>query len=209
MTGRYKLHGRKGTGSAAPEAAFAEAGVDIDLIDVPFDRAEAERAGYLAINPRGQVPALVLPDGTAIAEATAILLHVADAFPAAGLAPPPGSFARAHHDRWLLFLQANIYEGELRHYYPDRYTADPACADAVERAAEEYVKRHYELYEATLGDTPFACCDRLSMLDIYLWMLTQWVEADWLADHCPKIKRLSDRVAQRPLIAPVHRAHFG
>ncbi len=209
MAGRYCLHGRKGTGSAAPEAAFAEAGVAIDLVEVPSDAGAAEQSGFLAVNPRGQVPALILPDGTAIAEGTAILLHIADAFPAAGLAPRPGSFARAHHDRWLLFLQANIYEGELRHYYPDRYTAGPACTDTVRIAAEDYVKRHYRLFEASLADTPFACGERLSTLDIYLWTLAQWVEQDWLALHCPKIALLSGRVASRPLIAPIHHLHFG
>ncbi len=146
ISGRYRLYGRNATGSAAVEAAFAEAGVDYDLVDVPRNAGEAAAAGYLAVNPRGQVPALVLPDGTAIAEGTAILLHIADAFPASRLAPPPGSFARAHHDRWLLFLQANIYEGELRRYYPDRYTADPVCTENVRAAAEDYVKRHYALF---------------------------------------------------------------
>lgn len=208
MTERYCLHGRKGTGSAAPEAALAEAGVAFDLIEVPSDKGEAAQSGFLSVNPRGQVPALVLPDGTAIAEGTAILLHVADAVPGAGLAPPPGSFARAHHDRWLLFLQANIYEGFLRQFYADRYTADPAGAEAVAAAAEDYVKQHFELFEAGLGETPFACGERLSVLDLYLWVLAQWVDQDWLADRCPKIRRLSDRVANRPLIAPVHRVHF-
>lgn len=164
---------------------------------------------FKAINPRGQVPALVLPDGTAIAEGTAILLHIADAVPGAGLAPPPGTFARAHHDRWLLFLQANVYEGVLRQFYADRYTADPAGAEAVSAAAEDYVKQHFELFEAALGEAPFACGERLSVLDLYLWMLAQWVDQDWLADSCPKIRRLSDRVANRPLIAPVHQRHSG
>lgn len=205
---QYILHGRIGTGSAAPEAAFAEAGVAVELVDVPSDPAEARAGGFLSVNPRGQVPALVLSDGTAMAEATAILLHVADAFPEAELAPRPGSLARAHHDRWLLFLQANVYEGELRHYYPERYTSDPGCSEAVRVAAVDYVRRHYQLFEAALPLTPFACGDRLSVLDIYIWMLAQWTDQAWLSEHCPKVKRLADVVAARPQVVPVHRRHF-
>ncbi len=204
----YILHGRIGTGSAAPEAAFAEAGVAVELVEIPSDPAAARAGGFLSVNPRGQVPALVLPDSTAMAETTAILLHIADAFPEAELAPRPGSFARAHHDRWLLFLQANIYEGELRHYYPDRYTADPDRSEAVAVSAEDYVKRHYQLFEAALSPAPYACGDRLSVLDIYVWMLAQWVDQPWLANHCPKIRRLADDVAARPMVTPVHRRHF-
>ena len=206
---RYRLYGRNATGSAAVEAAFAEAGVDYDLVDVPRNAGEAAAAGYLAVNPRGQVPALVLPDGTAIAEGTAILLHIADAFPASRLAPPPGSFARAHHDRWLLFLQANIYEGELRRYYPDRYTADPVCTENVRAAAEDYVKRHYALFEAALSPAPFAFGAEATAADIYLWMLVQWMDRDWISAHCPKIAAIADAVAARPLITPIHRRHFG
>ena len=145
--GTYRLYGRRGTGSAASEAALAEVGAAFEVVEVPGDRGLAAAQGYLGVNPRGQVPALALPDGTAIAEGTAILLHLADVFPEARLAPPPGSSARARHDRWLLFFQANLYEGELRHYFPDRYVDDPDAAGSVMRAADAYVKRHYVLFE--------------------------------------------------------------
>lgn len=206
--GRYCLHGRNGTGSAAPEAAFAEAGVSIELVDVPRDPSAAEAAGLLKVNPRGQVPALVLPDGTAIAEGTAILLHIADAFPDAHLAPGPGSFARAHHDRWLSFLQANIYEGELRHYYAGRYTDDPDGAEAVRRAAVAYVRRHYQLLEAAITPGPYVFGADLTVLDLYIWNLVEWTDRAWLAAHCPKVNALADKVASRPAVAPLHARHF-
>ena len=205
---RYCLHGRNGTGSAAPEAAFAEAGVAIDLVDVPQDAAAAEAAGLLKVNPRGQVPALVLPDGSAIAEGTAILLHIADAFPDARLAPRPGSFARAHHDRWLSFLQANIYEGELRHYYAERYTDDPDGAEAVRSAAVAYVRRHYQLLEAAIRPEPYVFGADLTVLDLYIWNLAVWMDRAWLAAHCPKVNALANKVASRSAVAPLHARHF-
>src|SRR5215467_2390239 len=57
---------------------------------------------YLAINPMGKVPALRHGD-TVVTEAAAICAYLADAFPAAGLAPPPGDCQRGPYYRWLFF----------------------------------------------------------------------------------------------------------
>lgn len=138
-----------------------------------------------------------------------MLLHLADAFPKARLAPPPGSSARAQHDRWLAYFQANIYEGELRKLFPRRYVDDDAAAESVRRAANSYVERHYLIFESCLGDGPFLFGEAFSMLDIYVWMLAQWMPQDWLAARCPKVKMLAESAAQRPNIAPVHAKHFG
>ncbi len=205
----YKLYGRLDTGSAASEAALAEAGADYVVVAVAKDSEAARAEGYHGINPRGQVPALILPDGTIVTEGTAILLHIADAFPLARLAPVPGTAARARHDRWLLYFHANLYEGELRRFYPDRYTNDPAGVPGVKAAALDYVRRHYALFEAELGKTPYALGADMTALDIYLWMLVQWFDRGWLAEHCPRLLAVTDRVAARPAVAPIHAAHFG
>ncbi|MFN0113246.1 MAG: glutathione S-transferase family protein [Paracoccaceae bacterium] len=205
----YVLYGRLETGSAAAEAALAEAGAVFGLREVPGGEEAARASGFLAVNPRGQVPALVHPSGVVITEGPAILLHIADAFPAAGLAPRPGSPERARHDRWLCFLHANCYEGELRRFYPDRYTTDPGGVEGVRAAAEEYVKRHYLLLESENAPAPYLFGDQPTVLDLYLWMLLQWTERDWTATHCPALLRLVDAAAARPKVAPVQARHFG
>ena len=62
---------------------------------------------YLAVNPMGKVPALV-HGGVAVTECAAICAYLADAFPDAGLAPPPGDKARAPYFRWLFFAAGPI-----------------------------------------------------------------------------------------------------
>ena len=57
---------------------------------------------YLAINPMGKVPAIKHGD-TVVTECAAICAYLADAFPEAGLAPPPGSQRRGPYYRWLFF----------------------------------------------------------------------------------------------------------
>ncbi len=205
---KYKLYGWRQTGSLAIEAALAEAGVDYDF--VPVNRKADEQLGeeFRKINPRQQLPALMLPDGSFMTEGSAMLLHIGDAFPNAHLLPKPGSSARAQHDRWLAYFAVNVYEGELRQLRPSRYTADPAGADGVKAAADAYVERHFQIYNDALGAGPYLFGEHFTMIDIYVWMLAQWTEQPWLAQNCPKVKRLSDTVMARLLIAPVQTAHF-
>ncbi|CAN7587348.1 glutathione S-transferase family protein [Rhizobium sp. LjRoot254] len=204
----YKLYESINSGSSAVEAALAEAGAD--YVTVPTSTAEKRHLSeeYRAINPRQQIPALALPNGSVMTEGAAMLLHLADAFPYSQLAPPPGSSARAQHDRWLIFMAVNIYEGELRKAYPPRYSDDPSGGDAVLSNATTYVNRHYELLETAMGEGPYFFGDQLTMVDIYLWMLAYWIDGDWLAAHCPKIVSLVTSVRNRPKVMPVHVKHF-
>lgn len=200
MTG-YVLYGRPGSGSMVVEAALAELGLPCDYRLVGTAGDGRLEPALQALNPRGQVPVLVLPDGSAVTETAAILLHLADAHPGSGLAPMPGSPARAQHDRWLCFFHANVYEAMLRYFYSDRYVSDPGAAAAVKSSAHSYIFQHFSLFEAELGAGPFHNGDKLAMVDLYVWMLAQWVEGA-VAD-CPKLTGLCGAVAARPVLAPV------
>src|ERR1700729_2872218 len=62
---------------------------------------------YLAINPMGKVPAIRHGD-TVVTEGAAICAYLADAFPQAGLAPPPGDRLRGPYYRWLFFAAGPV-----------------------------------------------------------------------------------------------------
>ena len=201
----YKLYGSLGTGSAAVEAALAEAGAEYEVIPVVTKEGAHLTDEYTTINPRQQVPSLQLPDGSVMTEGAAMMMHIADAFPQAALAPKPGASARAQHDRWLVFMAVNIYEGELRRAYPERYSDD---AVSVTAKATDYVKRHYQILEAEVVAPLFFGSD-LTMVDIYLWTMATWTDPEWLAAHCPRVHALMTTVRSRPLIAPIDAAHGG
>jgi glutathione S-transferase len=205
----YRLYGFKLTGSCAIEAALAEAGIAYEFIPINTKAGESRTTAYAAVNPRQQVPALQLPDGTIVTEGPAILHHIADAYPQSRLAPPPGTSARGTLDRWLAFFHANVYEGELRQLFPQRYADDPGAAPAVKRAADAYVERHFRIFENEISQVPYFFGQQFTILDIYVWMLAQWMDGAWLESRCPKIARLSREVAARPKVAPVHAHHFG
>ena len=164
----YKLYGTTvtGGGTCAIKAALMEADAPFEEVEIATRENQHLTEDYRRINPCQQVPALMLPDSSIMTETSAMLLHIADAHPEARLAPAPGTSERAQHDRWLIFFAVNVYEGALRAFRGEHYTADTNGKQGVEDAAKAYVDRHYSMFEDVLGDEAYMFGNDLSMLDI-------------------------------------------
>ena len=202
-----KIYANPGSGSACVEAMLAELDQPFERVLVPYTEDGIADETFLRINPRRQIPAVIFEDCRCLTETMAILMHLADLHPDAGMAPVAGSFERAKLNQWMSFTLANIYEGELRKNYPQRYVAgDP---DPTEEAAEIFVMDNYRILEAACTG-PYFFGDSLTILDVYLWMFVNWFEVfDAFQNECPKILALAETVMQRPKIAPVHDFNFG
>ncbi len=95
---------------------------------MPYERIwvgqeASDIAIYSGVNPTGKIPALILPDGTAMFESAAMLIHLAAVHPQARLAPAFGTSRHGVALQWMVFLSANLYEAVLRMYYSARYSA--------------------------------------------------------------------------------------
>lgn len=203
----HTLYGYPATGSLVVEAALIEIGAPYRFVHVELEKWPDLDPEFKALNPRMQVPAIRFADGAVMSESAAIVIHLADLYPEAGLAPPPGSPDRARLLRWLIFCAVNIYEGELRRAYADRYTTEPAGAEAISKSADEYVRWQYKLFEEALGDGPYFLGSQVSVLDLYVWMLSYWMpDREWLVSDCPRTHRLIETTRARPKIAPLHQA---
>lgn len=84
-----------------------ETGVPYHLELLRLQKGEQKRPEYLAINPMGKVPA-IRHRGIVVTEVSAICAYLADAFPQADLAPPPGDLNRGPYFRWLFFAPSCI-----------------------------------------------------------------------------------------------------
>lgn len=205
----YKLYWAADSGALAPHIVLEEIGAEYERCVVDMGRGEETSAGYLAINPRGQIPALALEDGTILTESAAITLHLADSHPQAELLPPVGSRERALVYRWLLYAAANLYEGCLRFYYSDRYTTDASQAGQVRASARTYLDHAWSLLEDALGEGPYFLGRRYSVLDPYLLMLSGWHEKpDELFARNPKLQFLCAAVRARAAVERVWPSHF-
>jgi glutathione S-transferase len=197
----YKLYARKNAGSAAVEALLALLGVAHDIIDVKKNADGSPPDWFLALNPRGEIPALALPDHSLMTESAAMMIHLADAHPEAGLAPALGTSARAQYLRWIAYMASTPYATDLRMYYPQRYSIDPTDAEAIKAKAIIDLARDFDIFAAEMGPGPFVLGDRISAADLYAAMLLSWSNdvGGLFAKH-PKLKRLYNSVAAIPAV---------
>jgi glutathione S-transferase len=207
MTGnQYRLYGRQTAGSLAPQIVLEEIGAPYELIWV--GRTPAEVDAFRRINPSGKVPSLVLPDGTAVAESAAILIHLTNRHPEAGLAPEPGTAAHARFLQWMVFLSANVYEAALRYFYSERYsTAGEAAAPAIKAQAVADYAAHLERIHDALS--PYVLGETLSAADPYLHMLLDWYPQASLplASRLPKLAKHTELLRSRPATRKAERDH--
>ncbi|ANK82718.1 MAG: hypothetical protein TEF_19390 [Rhizobiales bacterium NRL2] len=201
----YVLHNRRGSGGFAVEAALAMAGADFRLADIDAPVSTPLPDSFRAINPWKQVPVLDLPDDTRMTETAAMLIHIADAFPAAGIAPAPESPDRAQFLRWIAFLATNVYESVLRRVYPERYTDDPSGTGAVASAATRRGMEALRVVEDAIGLHGVLLGEQLSVADVYLAMLHRWVDK---REELPRCTALRRSVARDEVVGPVWRRHF-
>ena len=202
----YRLYNRVGSGGFVVEAALA-------LSDAPYELSELDsRPGtplpesFRDINPWGQVPTLVLPDGSVMSETAAILIHLAACHPDKGLGPEPGTPAHGQFLRWLVFANVNVYEAVLRRSYPFRYTTDPDALDATCDAAIVRMGEALTVLENAIESGPFLFGDAMTVADVYIAMLFIWFRGEIDA---PKLTRLAAGVRQHPTVTPIWRRHFG
>jgi glutathione S-transferase len=204
MGSGYTLYGRPGAGSIAPQILLEELGTPYEIVWV--DHAAALAPAYRRICPTGKVPALGLPDGSAIFESAAICIHLTDAHPGCGLAPTPGTAAHARYLQWMLFLATGLYDAALRIYYAPRFTAADDSSGVKSAGLAEY-EGHLALIEQHLQSGLLG--DAVSAADIYLFMLAGWHPDGEAAVRArfPKVDALCARIAARPAVERVMAAN--
>jgi glutathione S-transferase len=157
---------------------------------------------YLKINPNGRIPALVDGELT-LFEAAAIVLHLVDQHPDAGLAPKIGTPERAKFYQWMAFLTNSLQEELMIWQYPDRLTGtDAAATGIVRQAAEKRAERYLDVIEQHLkANGPLFLGETLSAADFYLVMLARWARPMANPPRSrPNIAKLLDKVSALPSV---------
>jgi glutathione S-transferase len=167
-----------------------EIGAPYELKLLDLQKEEQHRPEYLAINPMGKVPAIE-HEGIVITEVGAICTYLADAFPAAGLAPSIGDPGRGAYLRWM-FFQGNCLE--------------PAMIDhAMKREPGRRGMMPYGTYETTVDTLekavekgPWFLGERYSAADVYVGSAIAWGLQFQLLPERDAFKRYAARLAERP-----------
>jgi glutathione S-transferase len=207
MSGVYKLIGRIGSGSSACEAVLAMSGLPYETEDLERWPDRQPPVALTALNPLGQVPVLILPDGSVMTESAAIVMHVAALTNGAKLAPEPGTSEHALYLRLMLFLAANVYMTDLSWFYPHRLSTDPADAPRIKAQSGIDQRKNWATLEGIAASGNALLPSGFSAADIYLAMLVSWTELDDFNQAYPRIASIARSVAEVPAIGPVWRRH--
>jgi GST-like protein len=205
----YRLITTKGCGSTIVEAAFALSGLPYQIDEIDYAQPGPEQDRLKALNPLGQVPTLVLPGGPAISESAAMLLHIADVAPLAGLAPPIDAPERPHFFHWLMLINAAIYPTYTYGDDPVKWVGDEAAGKVLRERTDRHREMLWTHVENGISPAPWFLGERFSALDLYVGVMTRWrPRGGWFPANTPKLQAIADRVAALPALAEVWRRNF-
>ena len=163
-----------------------------------------KQPAYLALNPAGVVPTLVI-DGQPVTEAAAIALHLVDAYPARGFAPAPGTLARAAYYQWMFFL-ANTMQPAFRAWFYPIEPAGEANIEATKAHARARIEAAWTQLDTHLAaHGPYLLGDKLTTPDFLLTMLMRWSRnMPKTALAWPALARLAAVMKARPAFKEVY-----
>lgn len=190
-----KLYYAPGTCALAPHMVAREAGIDIELekVDLKAKKTAADR-DYLAINPKGYVPALELDDGSILTEGPAVLQYLADRKPESKLAPANGTLERFRLLEMLGYINSEIHKS----YSP---LFNPKTVEDTRQERLEYLRKRYTLVEHELEGKKFLFGDTFTVADAYLFAVTRWSKGVKLdLSSYRNILAFQKRVAERPAV---------
>ena len=194
----YVLYYAPGTASMVVHLALLEIGAPYELRRVDFTTGAQRAPDYLALNPAGRVPTLLI-DGHPRSESVALLMMLADRHPEAQLAPPPGTPAREAWLEWAVYLANTLMPAYRLWFYPRDLGSDtltPANQAALQSSIEGAWQR-LDAHLTTHG--PYLLGEACSGVDLLLTMLMRWSRnMPRPATAWPALAALADRVRARP-----------
>jgi glutathione S-transferase len=171
-----KLYYSPGACSLAPHILLEELGLKYQLELVALAENKQQTPGYLAINPKGRVPALLTHEGEVLTEAPAVSWYIALQATHASLIPH-GTLAQARCLEWFNWISGTVHAmayGQL--WRPHRFVADEALYGAVKAKGQEMVLEHYASIERRLADRDWAVGNAYTLVDPYLLVFYRWGE---------------------------------
>jgi glutathione S-transferase len=190
-----KLYIKPGACSMASHIILAEIGGDyaVEIVDTANGET-ASGANYREINPKGKVPALEV-EGEVLTEGPAILQFLGDRAANLGLAPTPGTMARARVNEVLNFTGT-----ELHIAFGPLFSA--SSTDAQKEAARQAVAGKLDWLEGRLADGRAHLTGRdFTIADAYAFVVTNWANFTGIAlTRWPHLSAFMARVGDRPSV---------
>jgi len=195
-----KLYYAPNTCALASHIALEEAGATYETVRLNFKTEDQKKPDYLKINPKARVPSLITDRGT-ITETPAILIYIAQSFPAAKLAPLDDPFALAKAQAFNSYLCSTVHVAHAHRVRGYRWTDDAAAIETMKQKVPQTVGECFALIEREMFAGPWVMGKDYSVCDAYLFTLSQWLDGDGVdINKTPKIAEHFRRVGERPAV---------
>jgi glutathione S-transferase len=173
--------------------SMLELGVDFNLHKVDLSKGEQRAPEYLKINPRGQVGALMTPDGL-LTENAAMIIYLSDKH--GGNLIPQEGFERAKALQWLMYANSTLHPAYSKVLFSMK---NGASEDVIQKACDG-VQAQWDLVEKQLTESggPYLAGTHCGPGDIYTAVIANWQFIPRLPKFGPKTKAFLQSVTARP-----------
>jgi glutathione S-transferase len=190
-----KLYFASNACSLSPHIALSESGLPFELerVDLKTKRT-ASGEDFLALNPKGYVPALKLDDGQVLTEGAVIVQWIADRRPESGLIPPCGTMARYRAQEWLHYIATELHKGFIPLY-------SKITPEEVKTAAREKLTARFAFLAAAVERQPYLMGETFTVADGYaFYTLRSWKRAVRPELPSPLLQDYFARILARPAV---------
>jgi len=190
------LYYSPGACSQAPHILLHEIGLDHDSkrVDLKAKKLD-DGSDYLAVNPKGAVPALQLESGEVLTENAIILQYLGDRASWPEVLPPLGDFRR-----YRVLELVNFITTELHKRFSILFGN---ASDETKNFVKEQLATKLDWIDQRLGEGPFLFGEDLMLPDPYLFVITRWTDKLIGLDEWPNLRAFYDRMLQRDSVRNV------
>jgi glutathione S-transferase len=194
-----KLYYSPGACSQALHILLHEIGLEHDAARVDLKAKKLENGSdYLAINPKGAVPALQIDSGEVLTENAVILQYLGDRTNWPEVLPPLGDFRR-----YRVLEMVNFITTELHKRFG--FLFNPDATDEMKNLVIADLSKKLDYIDERLGDGPFLFGEQLTLPDPYLFVITGWTEKLIGLQQWKNLAAFRERLMNRPAVRHVLR----
>jgi glutathione S-transferase len=190
-----KLYYVPGACSLSPHIALKEAGIPFDLVKVDMKAKKLDDGSdYMALNPKGQIPAVGMDNGEVLTEGAVIVQMIADKVPGKKLVPAAGTTERYRAQEWLNFVSTELH----KNFSP---LFNPAIPDEVKTFFKDRINGKFTYVNQALAGKDYLMGSQFTVADGYLFTILRWADGQKVdISSLENLVAYKARVSARPMV---------
>jgi glutathione S-transferase len=195
------------TCALATHIVLEHIGVDYEGIKLDFRENQQRTKEYLAVNPKGRVPALVTDRGV-ITETPALLLYLAQTYPQAELAPLGDPFALAEMQAANSWFCSTVHVVHAHGPRGSRWSDDADAQQSMKAKVPQNMSDCFAWVESELLRGPWVMGANFTVADPYLFTMSSWLASDGVdIAKFPRVAEHYKRMLEMPAVRKVMPLH--